>query len=119
MTAMAAGLPVISLQTVGVKTGLPRTALLMGIPYEGRLAIAGANFGQAAMPAWVRNLEAHPDAVVTFRDGSVRVTARLATSEEYSEVAAAAREVYPQSARYLKRAAARGVPIFILEDLPA
>ncbi|MBV8085676.1 MAG: nitroreductase family deazaflavin-dependent oxidoreductase, partial [Chloroflexi bacterium] len=54
MTAMAAGLPVISLQTVGVKTGLPRTALLMGIPYEGRLAIAGANFGQAAMPAWVR-----------------------------------------------------------------
>ena len=115
LTAMAAGLPVVMLSTTGARTGRRRTIPLMGIPYEGTIAVAGANFGQPDTPGWVHNLAALPDAEVRYRGRALKVTARPATEAESVELADAATVVYPPSAGYARRAAERGMRVFILE----
>jgi deazaflavin-dependent oxidoreductase (nitroreductase family) len=112
--SLLAGLPVILLTTVGARTGKARTKPLLGIPTDDNLAVIGSNFGTAATPGWVYNLEANPSAVVEYRGRTVPVAARRASAGETDRAFALAAAVYAAFPAYRERAAHRDIRVFIL-----
>lgn len=100
---LLAGTPVISLTTVGVRSGERRTVPLLAIPHGGDIALIGTNWGQGRTPGWVHNLEANPEATVEYEGRSVSAIARRAGPEEADAVFEAARSVYLGYDRYRKR----------------
>lgn len=112
---LVGALPVITLTTTGVKTGLPRTSPLLGIPLDGRLAIIGTNYGQKATPGWVYNLEANPRAAVSHRTTTVDAIARPAHGEEFEEAFRRSALVYPGYERYRERIDGRRIRVFTLD----
>lgn len=46
LAGAAAGIPVLTITTTGARSGLRRTAPLLGVPFGGDIAIIGTNFGQ-------------------------------------------------------------------------
>jgi deazaflavin-dependent oxidoreductase (nitroreductase family) len=112
-----AGLPVLDVTTTGRKSRQPRTSHLISIPIDGDLALLGTNFGQAATPAWVLNLEADPTATVRYRDRSLAVTARPASESEFAQVLASSGPIYPGYKKYQQRIGeGRRLRIFVLES---
>lgn len=112
---LATGLPVILLTTTGARSGEARTMPLVGIPFDGHLAIIGSNYGQRATPGWVHNLEADPSATVSYRDRTVEATARSATDEQVDEVFGRGAAVYVGFDRYRARVNHREIRVFVLE----
>ena len=113
--SIASALPVADLTTTGRKSGLRRTTHLICIPIGDTLALVGTNFGQPLTPDWVANLEANPQASLTFRGASVEVVARPATAAEFEEVMTAAAQIFVGYARYRQRITERRIRIFVLE----
>lgn len=115
LPSLLAGLPVVDLTTTGRRSGLPRTAHLIAVPYGDALAVLGTNFGQAATPTWVLNLEAEPRARLTYRDRSVEVVARPVTGQEQEDVLRRAERIYAGYRKYQGRISGRRLRIFALE----
>ena len=111
---LMAGLPVIMLTTTGAKSGELRSMPLVGIPLDDDLALIGSNYGQKRTPGWVYNLEANPEATVSYRDKSVEVTARPATDAEADRAFEIASGFYPGYAKYRARASHRTIRVFVL-----
>lgn len=116
---LLAGLPVLRLTSTGRKSGQPRETHLICIPIGDTLALLGTNFGQAATPAWVLNLEADPRATVTYREIAREVVARPATETERDEVLANSAGVYGGYLKYQQRITGRRLRIFVLEPAPS
>ena len=114
LPTLLAGLPVVLVTTTGRRSGLARTAPLLGIPVDEHIALIGSNFGQAPTPAWVHNLEADPHARIEYRGTAVDVVARPATDEEADLAFERASAVYRGYASYRERAAHRTIRVFIL-----
>ncbi len=117
MPQLLAGLPVMFVTTTGRKSGQPRTTPLISVPSGDTLALIGTNFGQAATPSWVFNLEADPRAQVRYKDHELALTTRPATDEERAAVWSTASTVYPGYNKYQERITGRAIRIFILEPL--
>ena len=115
MVEQLAGLPVLVVTTTGRRSGLPRRAQLIGIPVDDEIALIGTNFGQAATPTWVLNLEADPRASVTHRDLTVEAVARPATEDERAQILELAGRVYVGYPKYLRRVTGRHVRVLVLE----
>jgi deazaflavin-dependent oxidoreductase (nitroreductase family) len=73
------GLPQCLLQTIGRKSGQPRTVTLLYGTRGEEVLLVGSNFGQKHHPAWALNLEANPDAVLQRGDESRAYAARMVT----------------------------------------
>jgi deazaflavin-dependent oxidoreductase (nitroreductase family) len=117
---LVAGLPVLLLTTTGAKSGLPRPTPLLGVPIGDDIAVIGSNFGTARTPGWVVNLEADPHATVQWRDRTVDVIARAASSEETERAFEIGAVFYSGFPTYRERAAHREIRVFVLErGLPA
>lgn len=116
MVSFFAGVPVLWLTTTGAKSGEKRTAPLLGIPYGEDVVLIGSNWGGEKTPGWVFNLEAHPQAVVGYRDRSVNATARRADAQEANDVFAHAASLYPGYASYRERASHRTIRVFVLSS---
>lgn len=113
---LLAGLPVVEVTMTGAKSGLRRELPLLGIPVGDDIALIGTNFGQAAAPAWVSNLAAHPAVTVSFRGRTASATARELHGAEYDAAFAAGRAIYGGYQKYLQRIGdSRRVRIFLLE----
>jgi len=111
-----AGLPVLELVTVGARSGLPRPAHVIAVPFQETLALLGTNFGQPRTPGWVVNLEHHPAATVAHGGTTRQVVARPATSDERAAILLAARAVFAGTAAYEQRVeGTRRVRVFVLE----
>jgi deazaflavin-dependent oxidoreductase (nitroreductase family) len=110
-----AALPVITLVTTGRRSGLPRQHHLIAIPHQDDLALMGTNFGQPAIPAWTLNLDADPNATVSYRGVTRSVLARPATPDERSEILATAATKFPGAAHYEQRLEGRRpLPVIVL-----
>jgi deazaflavin-dependent oxidoreductase (nitroreductase family) len=116
VSELVAGVPIVVLTTTGRKSGLPRESQLVGIPLRDAIAVLGTNYGQAATPAWVLNLEAEPRATLAHETRSIEVLARPATDAERGQVLARTATIYGGYAKYLGRISRRRVRIFVLES---
>jgi deazaflavin-dependent oxidoreductase (nitroreductase family) len=112
---LLAGLPVLVLTSTGRRSGQPRASHLIAVPVGDTLALIGTNFGQPHTPAWVLNLEAEPQAAVTYQGVTRDVTARPATVAEQDLVMAGSAVVYGGYLKYQQRITGRRLRIFVLE----
>jgi deazaflavin-dependent oxidoreductase (nitroreductase family) len=114
--SLFAGLPIIMLTTTGAKSGRDRTMPLMGIPTAEDLVVIGSNFGTSSTPGWVYNLEANPEAAVSYRDRRIGVVARHADQGETDWAFDRAAALFPGFPLYQRRAAHRRIRVFALES---
>jgi deazaflavin-dependent oxidoreductase (nitroreductase family) len=111
---IAAGLPTVILTTTGVKSGMPRTVALLGIPHPDGVAVVAANYGDARHPGWYHNLKANQAATVTMMGDTWDAIARLATPREREEIWAKGVELYPGLAKERAWAGDRQIEAFVL-----
>jgi deazaflavin-dependent oxidoreductase (nitroreductase family) len=109
----AAGQPVLSLTTVGRRSGEPRTTAVACFVHGDDLVLAGMNLGLERSPAWALNLEANAHATIGLAGEAIAVTARRASGEEAEQLWRRWVELQP-SAPALRRIASRAIPLFIL-----
>jgi deazaflavin-dependent oxidoreductase (nitroreductase family) len=112
--ALLSGLPVVGLTTIGARSGVPRTAPVIGFPVPEGLAVIASHFGRARQPAWFHNLCAHPDVHVTVAGATHPVHAVLATGELRDRVWQAGLRVFPGWSAYERRARPRAIGVFVL-----
>ena len=114
LTGLLAGLPVVTLTTIGARSGKLRTTPLLAIEEGNRVILFATNFGQSRHPAWYHNLRAHPDVMLTIRGRTESYFARDATETEREKYWPAALDLYAGYAAYEERAQGRSIPIIIL-----
>jgi deazaflavin-dependent oxidoreductase (nitroreductase family) len=74
--------PALLLTTTGRRTGLARTHGLTYCRDRGDLIVVASNGGSDRPPAWLLNLEAHPEVTVRVGRTVMPATARVADAEE-------------------------------------
>ena len=113
--SVSLGMPVVLLETVGARSGQPRTTpLVYALDGEDVILIASKG-GSPHHPAWYHNLRKHPTVHCTLRGARRRYRAREAQGAERTAAWRKALQVYPGYARYQDRAGKRRIPVFVLE----
>jgi F420H(2)-dependent quinone reductase len=109
----AAGLPVLELITTGRRSGEPRSVLLNFVNHPDGWAVVASNAGASTPPAWWRNLEAHPEAVVMLTGERTVVRASALDGHERDQ---AWRAFVTANADYERYAAEAGreIPVVLL-----
>jgi deazaflavin-dependent oxidoreductase (nitroreductase family) len=108
------GLPVLLLTTTGKKTGLPRTKVLMYLPYGKDFAVIASNLGEDNHPAWWINLKAEPTATVQIGKEQFTVRAREVEGYEREKIWKALAEINSDYEQY-RRWTSRRIPVVVLE----
>jgi len=72
-----AGHPLLVMTSVGAKTGEPRRAILTFHRDRGDYIVAGTAGGSPTTPAWVHNVEAHPEVTIEARNEVFQATANV------------------------------------------
>jgi deazaflavin-dependent oxidoreductase (nitroreductase family) len=109
-----AGLPVLTVTTIGARTGQRRSAPLVGVPVGDDLALIGTSFGQSRTPGWYYNMRANPGVEATYRDKTVQAIAREADDEEWQAIWDRARALYVGYEAYARRIKNRKIHIMVL-----
>lgn len=113
--ASAFGMPVVELQTVGRKSGLPRTTMLTAPVIDGDLVVLVASKGgDDRDPDWYRNLMAHPEVELSVAGQHRLMRARRASPEEKAELWPRVVPAYQGYAGYQRRTE-RDIPLVICE----
>lgn len=102
-TARIYGLPVLLLETVGRRTGLPRISPLLYVRDGADFVVVGTNFGQSQPPGWTANLSAAPSATISVHGERLLVTARRLEPADADRVWPQFVRVYPGYDGYLRR----------------
>jgi deazaflavin-dependent oxidoreductase (nitroreductase family) len=111
-----AGIPVVTIITTGARTGQRRETPLLGVPFEGDLAVIGTRFGQPGTPGWYYNLRAQPMVELAYRGKVVPARARETEGGEWSAIWARARQVYAGYESYARRINDRRIHIMVLTE---
>ncbi len=112
----AFGMPVLELETVGRKSGKPRTTMLTSpVHDDGRMVLVASYGGDDRHPAWFLNLRDNPSVKVTTGGETKAMTARVATAEEKAELWPQVTEAYKGYKGYQERTD-RDIPLVILTD---
>jgi deazaflavin-dependent oxidoreductase (nitroreductase family) len=101
------------LQTTGRKTGRTRTAALLYHRDDGNYVVVGSKGGSDVAPAWLRNLEAHPQVGVQVGVRRFAAQARVALPEERRRLWPEMTRLWPQYDRYQSQTE-RLIPLVIL-----
>jgi deazaflavin-dependent oxidoreductase (nitroreductase family) len=120
LTGGLTGLPIVTVTTIGAKSGLKRTLPLVYIqdPADSnRFALIASNFGQAHNPAWYYNLKAKPRAVCTLEGKTGEYQAHEATGAEYEKFWQKACGIYEGYTQYKQRVGDRHIPILVMTPL--
>jgi deazaflavin-dependent oxidoreductase (nitroreductase family) len=115
-TRTLAGIPVLSVETTGARTGRRHAVTLLAIPYATGYILVATAFGSRRDPAWYHNLLAHPTVRVTLRQVTRPFQARVTTGDERQACWEQALAVYPGYAAYLQRAR-RPIPVLLLTPI--
>ena len=107
-------LPTVLLTTTGRRSGRPRSVPVFGVFDEGRLMVAGTNWGKRREPNWALNLAANPLARVQMGETSRQYRARPATDREREQLWPKLEEIWPAYRTYRRRSG-REVSVFVLE----
>lgn len=112
--SLLAGLPVVSLTTIGRKSGKKRTVPLIGIPDGEKVVLIGSNFGGEKNPGWYFNLKANPEAELLINGRSQTYTAHQAHGAERQRYWELATKIYLGYTKYEKWADHRNIPVMVL-----
>ena len=113
------GMPGVELQTIGRKSGEPRTTMLTSpIHDESRVVLIASKGGDARDPQWYRNLSANPDVKITMNGETRAMRARTASPDEKAALWPDIVAAYKGYDGYQKKAG-RDIPVVICEPLPA
>ncbi len=108
-------LPTLLLTTTGRKSGEPRALpLIYGELGDSYIVIASKG-GMPTHPVWYLNLEANPECELMVGPKGVSARARVAQGEERERLWAQMAELYPPYDEYQERAAARTIPVVVLD----
>jgi deazaflavin-dependent oxidoreductase (nitroreductase family) len=113
------GMPGVELQTIGRKSGEPRTTMLTSpIHDESRVVLIASKGGDARDPQWYLNLTANPDVRITMNGETLDMRARTASPDEKASMWPDIVAVYKGYDSYQQKAG-REIPVVICEPLPA
>jgi deazaflavin-dependent oxidoreductase (nitroreductase family) len=119
LPALLAGLPLITLTTIGARSGRRRSSPLVGLPDGENIVVVASNFGERRHPGWYHNLRANPTATISAGGREGRFTAREATPAERDRLWRMGDAIYRGYAAYRRRAGGRSIPILILVPVAA
>ncbi|MDQ3870190.1 MAG: nitroreductase family deazaflavin-dependent oxidoreductase [Chloroflexota bacterium] len=108
------GAPTLLLTTVGRQSGRRRQTPLYYLEDGRNLVVVASNAGSERDPAWLRNLQAAPEAEAWLGPLRCAVSARLAAPEEVERLWPRLLELYAGYEAY-RRSAEREMPVVILE----
>lgn len=114
LTSMLAGLPVVTVTTIGAKSSQPRSLPLVALPDGENVILIASNFGQIHHPAWYYNLRAHPEVQLTYEGKTVAYVAHETAGAERERCWQRAVDLYSGYARYKERAGQRQIGVFWL-----
>jgi deazaflavin-dependent oxidoreductase (nitroreductase family) len=118
--AFALGQQVMSITTLGRRSGKPRSTVVAYF-YDGdAIVTTAANLGNTRDPAWALNLEANPEATVVVNGERRSMRARRTRGAERERLWARWEELQPP-AKGVAAIAGREIPVFVLEarrDVP-
>jgi len=113
------GMPGVELQTIGNKSGEPRSVMLTApIHDDNRVVLIASKGGDPRNPQWYRNLTANPDVQITMQGQTRAMRARTASPEEKAALWPDIVAVYKGYDSYQKKAG-RDIPVVICEQRPA
>jgi len=113
------GMPGVELETIGRKTGEPRTTMLTApIHDESRVVLIASKGGDHRDPQWYRNLTANPDVRVTMSGETRALLARTASPDEKAALWPDIVAAYKGYDSYQKKAG-RDIPVVICEPRSA
>ena len=110
-------MPVLGLTTIGRKSGEPRSVMLTSPHQDGdTFVVVASRGGDDHHPAWFLNLLEHPGVEVTTREGTTKMTARVADAEERAALWPKVISVYKGYAGYQSKTE-REIPLVLLEPV--
>lgn len=112
--ARMANLPVLLLETVGRRSGTPRTNALTYLPWEDACVVIASLLGESRHPAWYHNLRARPEVFVQVGSDRYAARARDAEGDEREAIWDALVEESPDYAVYRSKTDRR-IPVVVLE----
>jgi deazaflavin-dependent oxidoreductase (nitroreductase family) len=99
----APAMPMITLTTIGRRTGKPRLVHLACIEHDGDHLVVASAMGQQRHPAWRYNLEAHPEIEAQLPGERFTARASVLTDAEKDEVWDEVKKAIPQMNVYEER----------------
>jgi deazaflavin-dependent oxidoreductase (nitroreductase family) len=102
------------LETTGRRTGRPRTVALLYLSDRGDYVVVGSKGGSDSPPAWLLNLQSHPEVVVQVGTRRVRARARVANADERRRLWVEFTKVWPNYDRYQAQTA-RQIPLVMIQ----
>jgi len=114
--ARMANLPVLLLETVGRKTGTPRTNALTYLAWGDSCVVIASLLGEPKHPAWYHNLKARPEVFVQVGSRRFEARARDAEDEERDAIWRALVLQSPDYEQYRERTGRR-IPVVVLSPI--
>ena len=111
-------MPMLTMTTVGRKSGKPHAVHLACIEHDGDYLIVASAMGQQRHPAWRYNLEANPEVEIQMPGERFVARARMLTDAEKQAVWADVRRAVPQIGVYERRTD-RNIRVFRLSRFRA
>lgn len=110
------GTTILLLETVGNKSGKPRTHALIFRPWQDSYLVVASAGGADAPPAWFLNLQADPQVRIQVKDTLRTARARVATPAEKPAMWAEMVDAWPDYDDYQKRTD-REIPVVVLDPV--
>ncbi len=115
--SLLSGLPVVMLTTTGARSGVRRSAPVLGVPTEYGLVVIASSWGQERHPAWYYNLRANPEGEVSVDRTTQRFRATEAQGDQRERIWQQAVRIYPGWSTYERRAPHRRIPVLVLDPV--
>ena len=112
--AFALGQHVMSITTIGRRSGKPRSTVVAYFHDGDSIITTAANLGNTRDPAWALNLEANPEVTIVVSGERRSMRARRARGAERERLWARWEELQPP-AKGVAAIAGREIPVFVLE----
>ncbi len=113
LLGVVAGAPVLLLTTTGHRTGKQRTKPLLYLLEDDVYVVVASYAGRPSNPAWYRNLQSHPAALIQVNNRRLRAKAETVSVEARADLWPKLTAMYPGYAHYQARTR-REIPIMIL-----
>jgi len=114
LASLLTGLPIVTLTTIGAKSGQPRSVPLVGMEDGDKVILIASSYGQSRHPAWYHNLRRTPEVVVALHGKTGSYMAREAAGEERAAYWRRAVALYRGFAAYQERTGGRTIPVVVL-----